>query len=222
MPLPAGLSLRESMMLGTAGFTAGLCIDALHKHGFCPTAAKSIVTGASGGVGGMAVNILGGLWLPGRGRKRQTVGPEYLRGLGATRVLTREQVDDPSGRPLLSARWAGGVDTVGGNILFTILRTALGTAASWPPAVSPPAARLPITVFPFILRAVTLWVLMWRGAPSRCGTKSGSGWLRHGNRRNSIRWPASSTWPSWPKYVNDILAGRIIGRVVVNITPENA
>ncbi len=155
VPLPAGLTLRESMMLGTAGFTAGLCVDALQKHQVSPDRGEVVVTGASGGVGSMAVSILAALNYQVTAVTGKTAAHEYLRSLGAARILAREQVDDPSGRPLLSARWAGGVDTVGGNILSTILRStqhsgcvaACGLAAS---------NALPITVFPFILRAVTL------------------------------------------------------------------
>ena len=169
----------------------------------------------------MAVNILAALNYQVAAVSGKPAAQEYLRGLGATQILTREQVDDPSGRPLLSARWAGGVDTVGGNILFTILRStghsgcvaACGLAAS---------SALPITVFPFILRAVTLSGIdaAWGSIP-----------LRHEIwQRLAASWkpPQLDTMARFidlaelPKYVDDILAGRIIGRVVVNITPENA
>ena len=155
VPLPAGLTLRESMMLGTAGFTAGLCVDALQKHEVLPDRGEVVVTGASGGVGSMAVSILAALNYQVVAVTGKTTAHEYLRSLGAARILAREQLDDPGDRPLLSGRWAGGVDTVGGSILSTILRStrhsgcvaACGLAAS---------NALPITVFPFILRAVTL------------------------------------------------------------------
>jgi putative YhdH/YhfP family quinone oxidoreductase len=221
VPLPAGLSLRESMMLGTAGFTAGLCIDALQKHQVLPDRGEVVVTGASGGVGSMAVNILAALNYQVAAVSGKPAAQEFLRGLGAARILGREQVDDPSGRPLLSARWAGGVDTVGGNILSTILRStrhsgcvaACGLAAS---------SALPITVFPFILRAVTLSGIdaAWGSIP-----------LRHEIwQRLAAPWkpPQLATMAHFidlaelPKYVDDILAGRIMGRVVVNVTPENA
>ena len=151
VPLPAGLTLRESMILGTAGFTAGLCVEALQKHGVLPDCGELVVTGASGGVGSMAVSILASLGYHVAAVTGKSTAHGYLRNLGATQILPREQVDDRSGKPLLSSRWAGAVDTVGGNILSTILRStrhsgcvaACGLAAS---------DALPITVFPFILR----------------------------------------------------------------------
>jgi putative YhdH/YhfP family quinone oxidoreductase len=219
VPLPAGLTLRESMMLGTAGFTAGLCVDALQKHEVSPDRGEVIVTGASGGVGSMAVSILAALNYQVVAVTGKTSAHEYLRSLGATRILAREQVDDQSGRPLLSARWAGGVDTVGGNILSTILRstrhsgcvTACGLAAS---------NALPITVFPFILRAVTLSGIdaAWGSLP-----------LRHEVwRRLAAQWkpPQLEAMAQFtdltelPKHIDDILAGRVIGRVVVKIAAE--
>jgi putative YhdH/YhfP family quinone oxidoreductase len=219
VPLPAGLTLRESMMLGTAGFTAGLCVDALQKHQVLPACGEVIVTGASGGVGSMAVNILAALNYPVVAVTGKPSAHEYLRSLGAARILAREQTDDQSGRPLLSARWAGGVDTVGGNILSTILRStrhsgcvaACGLAAS---------NALPITVFPFILRAVTL-----SGIDAAWGSIS----LRHEIwRRLAAQWkpPQLEAMAQFtdlaelPTHIADILAGRVIGRVVVKIGAE--
>jgi putative YhdH/YhfP family quinone oxidoreductase len=220
VPLPAGLTLRESMMLGTAGFTAGLCVDALHKHGVSPDRGEVIVTGASGGVGGMAVSILAGLGYQVAAVSGKPPAREYLRSLGASQILGREQVDDPSGRPLLSARWAGGVDTVGGNILSTILRStrhsgcvaACGLAAS---------SELPITVFPFILRAVTLAGIdaAWGSIPLRHEI-----WRRLAGSWKPAQLEAMAHFidlPELPKYVEDILAGRIMGRVVVKIGDES-
>ena len=154
VPLPEGLTLRETMILGTAGLTAALCVDALQKHDIQPGSGPVVVTGATGGVGGVAVAILGKLGYTCR-RDRQSRGPRVFERLGADADFAREEVDDRSGRPLLSGRWAGGVDTVGGNILGTLLRSlrhggcvaACGLAGS---------NELPVTVYPFILRAVTL------------------------------------------------------------------
>jgi putative YhdH/YhfP family quinone oxidoreductase len=208
------------MMLGTAGFTAGLCVDALHKHGVSPDRGEVIVTGASGGVGGMAVSILAGLGYQVAAVSGKPPAREYLRSLGASQILGREQVDDPSGRPLLSARWAGGVDTVGGNILSTILRStrhsgcvaACGLAAS---------SELPITVFPFILRAVTLAGIdaAWGSIPLRHEI-----WRRLAGSWKPAQLEAMAHFidlPELPKYVEDILAGRIMGRVVVKIGDES-
>jgi len=155
VPLPAGLTLRESMILGTAGFTAALSVDALQKHGVLPGSGEVLVTGASGGVGTFAVSILARLGYQVVAVTGKPAAHEFLRQRGATRILARDEVDDRGDKPLLSGRWAGAVDCVGGNILATILRstryggcvTACGLTAG---------NDLSLTVFPFILRAVTL------------------------------------------------------------------
>ena len=155
VPLPQGLSLHESMMLGTAGLTAALCVDALQQHAVAPGAGPIVVTGASGGVGCMAVAILAKLGYHVAAVTGKPSAHELLRRLGAQEILKREEVDDQSGKGLLSARWAGAVDTVGGNILSTVLRATRhgGCVAACGMAGG---TNLPVTVYPFILRAVTL------------------------------------------------------------------
>jgi len=153
--LPDGLTLRESMILGSAGLTAGLCVDALQRHGVMPDKGPIVVTGASGGVGSLSVAVLARLGYQVAAVTGKVSAHEFLRRLGAQEILSREAVDDTSGKPLLSGRWAGAIDTVGGTVLSTLLRTtrhsgcvaACGLVASH---------QLPITVYPFILRAVTL------------------------------------------------------------------
>ena len=155
VPLPPGLTLRESMILGTAGFTAGLCVDALERHGVAPDRGEVVVTGASGGVGSLSVALLAKLGHHVVAVTGKTSAHDYLRRLGAREILPRQAVDDRSGKPLLSGRWAGGVDTVGGNTLGTILRATQhgGCVAACGMASG---TDLLVTVYPFILRAVTL------------------------------------------------------------------
>ncbi len=153
--LPTGLSLRDAMTYGTAGFTAAQCVSAIQHRGIQPDAGEVVVTGATGGVGSVAVALLAHLGYSVTavtGKPNQT-GP--LRQLGARSVIPREEVDDHSKKPLLPVRWAAAIDTVGGNPLATLLRstdyrgcvTACGLVASH---------ELPTTVFPFILRGITL------------------------------------------------------------------
>ncbi len=154
VPLPEGLSLKESMIYGTAGFTAGMSVAALvsevePKHG------EILVTGSTGGVGSIATAILSHLGYSVVAVSGKADAQGFLRELGATRIIGRDAALDNSGRPLLKGQWAGVVDTVGGDFLATAIKstdlhgivTCCGNAAS---------PDLPLTVFPFILRGVRL------------------------------------------------------------------
>lgn len=152
---PDGLSLRESMIIGTAGFTAAQMVLALEKQGVTPAIGEILVTGATGGVGSLAVAILATAGYRVVAATGKSAEIQFLRDLGATEVLTRSDVDDASGRPLLKSRWAGVVDTVGGNILATALKsTQYGGVVTCCGLVASP--KLETTVFPFILRGVSL------------------------------------------------------------------
>jgi acrylyl-CoA reductase (NADPH) len=155
VPLPSGLSLRESMIYGTAGLTAALCLHRLQQAAVAPKQGDVVVTGATGGVGSVAVALLAraGYRVVAATGKKQEEG--YLKELGAAEVIPRSEVDDTSGRPLLKPRWAGAVDTVGGNILSTVLLSLKpGGAAACCGLVSSP--ELHTNVFPFILRNAAL------------------------------------------------------------------
>jgi putative YhdH/YhfP family quinone oxidoreductase len=153
--LPAGLSLSEAMILGTAGLTAGLCIDALLKYGVSPEKGKIIVTGSTGGVGILSVAILAKLGFEVVAVTGKPEAAELLQRLGATEIISRESLNDTSGRPMLKSIYAGAVDTVGGNILATILKSLHygGAVAACGLVASP---DLPTSVFPFILRGNAL------------------------------------------------------------------
>ncbi len=155
VPLPAGISTRAAMAVGTAGFTAMLAVMALEDHGLVPNAGEVLVTGAAGGVGSVAVALLAGL---GYDVAAVTGRPEtegYLRGLGATRIVPRAELAEVVKRPLEAETWAGCIDAVGGAMLARILgqmkhRTsvaAVGLAGG---------AGLPASVVPFLLRGINL------------------------------------------------------------------
>ena len=152
VPLPAGLELRESMVLGTAGLTAAMSVTAL-RAGIGPERGVILVTGASGGVGSMAVAILARLGYEVCAASSKDAA--YLLGLGAKTVVGRADVDDAGGRPLLTTRWAGVIDTVGGGILATAIKSTAhrGIVTCCGNVASP---DLQLTIFPFILRGVTL------------------------------------------------------------------
>ena len=155
VPLPGGLSLREAMCYGTAGFTAALSVYQLTNHGIAPDQGEILVSGATGGVGGISLAILkkiGFTVVAVNGLEDETA---YLEELGADRVISIDDATDESGRPMLKSCWAGSIDTVGGNVLATTIKTVNpnGVVTSCGNVASP---DLPLTVFPFILRGVTL------------------------------------------------------------------
>jgi acrylyl-CoA reductase (NADPH) len=152
---PEGLSLRESMIYGTAGFTAALSVYRLMDYGITTDRGKILVSGATGGVGSVAVSILAkeGYQVAAVSGRPET--RDYLQEIGAQEVISAEAATDTSGRPLLKGQWAGSIDTVGGPILATTIKSLqYGGAVTCCGNVAPP--DLPLTVFPFILRGISL------------------------------------------------------------------
>jgi putative YhdH/YhfP family quinone oxidoreductase len=152
---PTGLSLRESMIYGTAGFTAALSVYRLVGAGVTTGQGKILVSGATGGVGSVAVSILAqeGFQVAAVSGRAET--HDYLQKIGAAEIVSAEAATDQSGRPLLKAQWAGSIDTVGGPLLATTIKSVQsgGVVTCCGNVASP---DLPLTVFPFILRGVTL------------------------------------------------------------------
>ncbi len=155
VPCPAGLTLRDAMILGTAGFTAAQCLLALQRQEITPDRGPVVVTGATGGVGSIAICLLAarGYEVIASSGKRDHW--DWLRSLGARDVVSREEVQDDSPRPMLSSRWAAAVDTVGGRTLSTLLRSVAhrGCVAA---CGLVGGVELSLTVFPFLLRGVRL------------------------------------------------------------------
>jgi acrylyl-CoA reductase (NADPH) len=155
VPLPAGLTTRQAMAVGTAGFTAMLAVIALEKHGLKPGAGEVLVTGAAGGVGSTAVALLAKLGyqvVASTGRPEQG---DYLKALGAAELIDRATLSEKPTRPLDRERWAGAVDAVGGNTLATVL-TQLKYMGSVAACGLAGGSDLPSTVIPFLLRGVNL------------------------------------------------------------------
>jgi putative YhdH/YhfP family quinone oxidoreductase len=152
---PVDLGLKESMILGTAGFTAALCVEKLLLNGMEPDNGEVLVTGATGGVGAVAVAILAKLGYTVVGSTGKPDQEEFLSALGAARVIDRQTLSDENPRPLLQEQWASAVDVVGGNTLVNILKTLkYGSSVACCGLVESPS--LPATVLPFILRGVNL------------------------------------------------------------------
>jgi acrylyl-CoA reductase (NADPH) len=154
VPLPGGLDLKQSMAIGTAGFTAMLCVLALEDAGLAPGEREVLVTGAAGGVGSVAVALLAAAGYRVAASTGRPEAHEYLRALGASSIVPREELSAP-GRPLEGERWLGAIDTVGGDTLAGVLRSTAywGAVAACGNAGG---AQLNTTVFPFILRGVRL------------------------------------------------------------------
>ena len=155
VPMPAGLDARESMILGTAGFTAALCIHKLEAAGMAPSGGPVLVTGATGGVGSVAVKLLAKLGYEVHGATGKADQHDFLKILGAETVLDRDAVLAGTERPLLKETWGGVVDTVGGDILVNAVKSLrYGQSLAACGLVASP--NIPATVLPFILRHVNL------------------------------------------------------------------
>ncbi|MFN0101701.1 MAG: MDR family oxidoreductase [Bryobacteraceae bacterium] len=155
VPVPAEFSARQAMAIGTAGFTAMQCVDALERHGLRLGGRDVVVTGAAGGVGSIAVALLAGKGyrvVASTGRLEEA---SYLKGLGAAEAMDRAELSAPATRPMESERWGGAVDTVGGDTLAGVIRTlAHGCAVAACGLAG--GTSLKTTVLPFILRGVSL------------------------------------------------------------------
>jgi len=155
VPLPEGLSLKEAMALGTAGFTAALAIYQLEKNGLKPQNGPVLVTGATGGVGSIGINILHKLGYTVAASTGKTSEQAYLKELGASEFLSREETSAESKRPMDKERWAGSLDSVGGSTLAYLIRTTAynGSIAAYG---NTGGVNFSSTVFPFILRGINL------------------------------------------------------------------
>ncbi|NLC09836.1 MAG: YhdH/YhfP family quinone oxidoreductase [Gammaproteobacteria bacterium] len=153
---PQGLSLRESMILGTAGLTAALCVEKLMRAGVRPSDGEVLVTGATGGVGTIAIKLLSQLGysvVAATGKVEQQA--DFLKQLGASQVINRAELLEGADKPLLRPRWAGAVDTVGGEMMFNVIK-ALNYGASMACCGLTAGTDFKGNVFPFILRGANL------------------------------------------------------------------
>ena len=216
VPLPEGLDTRQAMAVGTAGFTAMLSVMALEDHGLVPGNGPVLVTGAAGGVGSVAVAILAALGHEVAGVTGRPDTAEYLKSLGATQIVAREELNETVKRPLESETWAGCIDAVGGEMLARVLGqmkyggsvAAVGLAGG---------AGLPATVIPFLLRGVNLLGIDSVMQPYDNRLRA---WQRIGkdlplSKLEDMVVPASLS--DLPKLGADILNGQVRGRVVVDV-----
>jgi len=213
--LPEGMSAHDAMAVGTAGYTAMLCVMALERHGITPERGPVVVTGAAGGVGSVAVSLLSGLGYHVIASTGRGAEAPYLTGLGAAEVISREELAQP-GKPLGKERWAGGVDTVGSTTLANVLSmTAYGGAVAACGLAG--GMDLPATVAPFILRGVSLLGIDSVMAPKALRLEA---WRRIGTDLDHAKLSALSTTIGFDGIVqaaHDIVEGKVRGRVVVDM-----
>ena len=215
VPLPPGLTSRQAMAIGTAGYTAMLCVLALEGHGLQPGAGDVLVTGASGGVGSIAIALLadrGYRVIASTGRPTEA---GYLTALGAAEVVDRAELSGP-GKPLQKERWLGVVDTVGSH---TLANACAGTAYNGAVAACGLAQGMdfPATVAPFILRGVTLYGIESVMVPKERRSRA---WNRLATDLNPAKLAAMTEEIPLARAIPaaaELLAGRVRGRLVVNV-----
>ena len=219
LKLPAGLTLKQAMALGTAGFTAGLGVVRMEENGLRPDKGPVIVTGATGGVGSLAIDMLAGLGYEVTALTGKESQADYLRGLGAKEVMLRQSLDLTKIKPLDRALWAGAVDNLGGDVLAWIASTMRqgGTIASIGLAAS---MTLNTTVAPFILRGASLLGIDsgYIGAPYRAGV-----WQRLAGDlkpRHLDQLTRTIAFDDLPAVFDGFIQARVTGRVVVEIGGE--
>ena len=215
---PDGLDLQQTMVIGTAGLTAMLCVLALEHAGLEPGGdGEVLVTGAAGGVGSVAVAVLANLGYQVAASTGRPEVHDYLRSLGVTTIVDRAELATPSGRPLDKERWQGAVDTVGSETLATVLRQTRyrGAVAACGLAGG---SDLPTTVLPFILRNVSLLGVDSVSCPTPVRAEA---WQRLASDLPAGGVEAMTTVEPMsrvPELAEDILAGRIRGRVVIDVS----
>ncbi len=213
---PDGLSLHQSMVLGTAGFTAALCVDKLEQAGMAPDGGPVLVTGATGGVGSVAVMLLARLGYQVAAVTGKAEQHDFLRDLGASEFLTREEARQGGERPLLKERWGGVVDTVGGEILFNAVKSLrYGCSLAACGLVDSP--QIPATVLPFILRNVNLLgvdsVELPLARKAEVWAKLAGPWKLDGIEKLE----QSLTFDTLSDAIDRILAGSMVGRGVLDL-----
>jgi acrylyl-CoA reductase (NADPH) len=205
----------ETMAVGTAGYTAMLCVLTLERHGVTPAKGPVVVTGAAGGVGSVAIALLGKLGYRVIAATGRTAEADYLKALGAAEIIERAELAGPA-RPIGKDRWAGGVDAVGSNTLANVLSMTMygGTVAACGLAQG---MDLPTSVAPFILRGVTLAGVDSVMAPKSVRIEAWSRLAQDLDRGKlaamSVTRPAQDVIALAP----DILAGKVRGRMVLTL-----
>ncbi len=216
VPLPAGLTLREAALIGTAGFTAALSLNAMSRNGQRPEMGPILVTGATGGVGSMAIAILKKAGYTAWASTGKTEAHAWLQTIGAANILSREEVVPAKDRPLYPSAWAGAIDTVGGATLSAVIRSCMpkGNVAVCGLVDAP---EFDLNVYPFILRGVNLLGIESAECPMSVRWQV---WQRLGGAwkpENLDLMAVSCKWDEVTGWMDKILAGKVTGRVVLDL-----
>lgn len=213
---PSGLSLREAMALGTAGLTAALCVDKLERAGLVPGDAPVLVTGATGGVGSIAVALLSRLGYNVAAVTGKVEQTQFLTSLGARQVIERSVLQSGTEKPMLKEQWAGAVDTVGGDILFNVIKS-LQRGASVACCGLTAGTNFQANVLPFILRGVNLLgvdsVEIPRSTKASMWDKLSTQW-KLPNLNELVQ---EISMEELPQAIERMLAGQQTGRMLVRL-----
>ncbi len=216
VPVPEGMSLEQAMQIGTAGFTAMLCVLALERNGVLPSDREIVVTGAAGGVGSVAILLLAKLGYRVAASTGRPELEDYLRGLGATSIVPRDELANP-GAPMQKERWAGGIDTVGGTTLSNIFaQTSYGGAIACCGMAG--GHELNTAVWPLILRNVSLLGVSSIHTPRAQRIEA---WTRLARDTDFDKLAGLSRTEPLSKIfelAEEILAGKTRGRVVIDVS----
>lgn len=214
VPIPSPFSLRQAMAIGTAGFTAMQCVDALERHDALPGGPEIAVTGAGGGVGSIAIALLAARGFRVTASTGRAALSEYLRSLGATDIIDRQVLSAESAKPLEKERWGGAVDTVGGATLASLIRQMRANASIAACGLAG-GTDLPTTVLPFILRGVNLLGINSVEVPNAERRRI---WQRLGETMPLEKLDSLTTeipLERVPLHAPSILEGEVQGRIVV-------
>ncbi len=213
---PSGLSLREAMILGTAGLTAALCVDKLEQAGLEPGEAPVLVTGATGGVGSIAVMLLASLGYKVAAVTGKADQAEFLKGLGASQIVERAALQSGVEKPLLKEQWVGAVDTVGGDILFNAVKS-LQRGGSVACCGLTAGVGFQASVLPFILRGVNLLGVDSVEIPLVVKASMWDKLSLQWKLPNMDRLVQEITLQALPEAIERILAGQQVGRMLVRL-----
>ena len=216
VPLPEGLTTRQAMAVGTAGFTAMLAVMALEDHGLVPRHGPVLVTGAAGGVGSVATALLAGLGYEVAAVTGRPEAAEYLTSLGATQIVAREEINETVKRPLEAETWAGCVDAVGGEMLARVLGQ-MKYGASVAAVGLAGGVGLPATVIPFLLRGVNLLGIDSVMQPYDNRLRAWGRIARDLDMDKLETMVQPAVLEDLPELGRDILKGQVRGRVVVDV-----